>query len=194
MTNEELQQIIYGLINGSIYLIIVTFLRLYWDKKVLNKINMIFKDEEILHVFEPTFDIAFLWIFCLGGFWGSFIFPFFISDSLQNISIVTRSSLPLFIVLELLICTVMIFIFSITNIVTSRRVYRLSYFSFVNKIIIGLNVLISDISSVEHNKFLFFDQLSIKTHEQTYNLSGFKNLKGIEKLLNNLRIGVSNLR
>ncbi len=188
METEDLYQLILGLKTGLIFLGIVTVLRLYWRKNVLKKIRATFKDEKILHILEPSYVMTYVSIFGLGGFWGNFIFPFLLSDDVQQISVVTRTSLPLFIVTLTILCVIMVLALSVTDVITEKRIYRLSYFSFVNAVIIKLNTKFSEILSVEYYELPFSGPLlTIKTKDQTYNLGGVKNLKEIKRILDDLK-------
>lgn len=190
MEKEVLNQITLkmGLISGFIFLAIITPLRIYWRKKALEKIKSTFIDgEKIIYKLETPFSVNYIASFCCGGFFGSFILPFFIFKNLNNVGAVSKLSLFYFIPAELLILFVIILIFSTIEVITNIRVKKLSDIFVLNKVIKKIDLPISEIKSISYQKFLFFDQVDIKTYDNNiYSLAGYKEMKKVKSYLDNL--------
>lgn len=176
-----------GIISGFIFLAIITPLRIYWRKEALNKIKLAFKDEDILYTIECPFSINFVASFSVGAFFGGFILPFWIFNDVNNIGIVSKTYLPCFFFAEFLSFALIIFMFSVIEVITNKRVKRLSNFSFLNKFMKKLDLLVSDIKSIEYKKCFFIDGIDIWTKNNTFHsLAGYKDIKNIKSCLDNL--------
>jgi len=190
MDKEVLNQITLkmGIISGFIFLAIITPLRIYWQKNALDKIkSTLFEGEEIVYILEAPFSINYFFPYCVGGFCGSFILPFWIISNINNIGIVNKSNLFYFILGEIICFCSIIFIFSLINVITNKKIKRLSNIFFFNKVIQKTDVPISDIESINYQKHLSLDEINISTKSnKLYTFSGYKDLKKIKLHLDNL--------
>lgn len=189
MDKEILDQITLrlGIITGFLFLAIIIPLRIYWRKEALNKIKSALEDEIILYKIKFPFSVDYVFPFCVGGFFGSFILPFWVFNNVSNVGIVDKVSLFYFIPAELLLFFLILAFSSWAEVITNKKIRRVWNLKILNKIGKPMDLPIEEIRSIDLQKFLFLKSISILTKNNLlYTLGGYKDMDKIKIYLDNL--------
>lgn len=188
--NFENKDIIIGMLCGVLFIIIFKIFHYFFNKKVLKLVRKELNEDETIE-FEPKFDreIAYYVPFCIGGFLGFFILPFFIHPSLQYIrtsyGLITRNTLPIWILGEIFFVLLLISIASCKFIITNKRIIKIWVFKIM-PFFQPLNVNIDNIKSIQNkgNKFFWVASLNLILFDNSsVEISGIKDLDKIKNFI-----------
>ena len=163
MINERLMQININVIFqwALIFYFCTTLFRCLVHKIALRKIkSRLIEGETIVYSIKFGHGINFFLSILLGSFWGAFILPFFLYPEIDSIKTISRSQLPLLIVLEIFILLLLFIVASKKNVLTNYRILNAWAFKILDilgsattsKSAMFKNIEL-EYNSIEHIKF-----------------------------------------
>lgn len=172
-----------------LYLVVSYFCR----KKALKRIKENLQEGEVI-VYEPKFSYVAEIVFplAIGGFLGGFIIPFFIYPNLQYVrtsaSVMSRNSLPFWIICELILIFALGFVSCWKYAITNKRIITAYTFKFIYKFGKIIDIKFSNISHLEmkEHKAISLKLLYIWLKDETnVMISGFKDIEKVKSIIEN---------
>ena len=137
--------ILLAIVTGIIILFLSSCIWIYKHNKEISIIKKNYPLEKIEYYFFPgKFVISFAQ-FCVGGFIGGFILPFFLFDNVTKIKMVTTTTLPIYIIIALYGLLFALFIGCYCIILTNKRIIAKYPFN-----IQSFNILLNDIKEIKN--------------------------------------------
>ena len=190
MTPHEINAISYKLeiITGVIFYIIYTILSYFLRRKSLKNINNSLLEDEYIEL-EPkfTFVVDTFVPFMTGGFVGGFIVPFLIYPEIQMIDTMHRQEFYFWISVLPIVLLALFYLSCTKFVLTNKRMIYGWSFRFLYSLTNIFNKFdylnYSDIKDFKYMNFLMTNILTLYTNNKSFVISGFKNIKEFQPII-----------